>query len=126
MVTSQALEDTPTSSEKMEDFAPIISSSDSPPIEHVEDAKLGKEEEEEVSISSEELKELSQAVASLKEDEDRTTLEELKEDREEYIEVRGHPGSVYIGTWYMRDRGIWWVVGWGGGEVWVSLGCGEV
>lgn len=67
----------------MVDSSPIISSSKTPPIEHAEGA------EDEVSISSEELKELSHAMSSLKEDEDRTTLEELKEDRDDYIEVRG-------------------------------------
>ena len=64
--------------QETEDSAPIISSSTTPPIEPVKEG-------EDVSISSEELKELSQAVLSLKTDQD--TLEELKEERGEYIEV---------------------------------------
>lgn len=76
------------------DTAPVVSSSATPPMEQVEGAEdapggvvAGEGAEEVVSISVEELKELSQAVQSLKADQDRTTLEELKEDREEYIEV---------------------------------------
>ena len=61
------------------DSAPIISTDKTPPI-------VGVEEQEDVSISSEELKELRQVVSHLK-DGDRSSLEELKEDREEYIEV---------------------------------------
>ena len=64
----------------MVDTAPIVTTAKTPPL-------VGSEEKVEVSISSEELKELRQVVSNLKEDEDRTTLEELKEDREEYIEV---------------------------------------
>ncbi len=62
------------------DSAPVVSTDKTPPIE-------GSEEKEEVSISSEELKELRSVVANLKEGEDRSSLKELKEDREEYIEV---------------------------------------
>lgn len=75
-------------SEKMVDTAPIISSSQTSPIDKEEVAtEAVGEKAADVSISVEELKELSQAVQSLKADQDRTTLEELKEDREEYIEV---------------------------------------
>ncbi len=70
--------------EEMVDKAPITSASQTPPIEHTE---VAEEAEQEVVISAEELKELSQAVLSLKADQDREALEELKEDREEYIEV---------------------------------------
>ena len=69
--------------EEMVDTAPIISSSLTPPLEQAEPAAEGTE----VSISVEELKELKEVVQSLKTDQDRTALEELKEDREEYIEV---------------------------------------
>ena len=68
------------------DTAPILSSSQTPPIEPAEVAAEGSVE---VSISVEELKELNQVVQSLKADQDRTELEELKEEREEYIEVGG-------------------------------------
>lgn len=63
--------------EELVDTAPIISTSVTPPLEQAEGA--------EVSISTEELKELNQVVQTLKADKD--ALEELKEDREEYIEV---------------------------------------
>ena len=82
LLTSQ-LGATQSVSEEMVDSSPILSSSKTPPIQHVD----GTDVKDEVSISSEELIELSHAMSSLKKDEDRTTLEELKEDREEYIEV---------------------------------------
>ncbi len=62
------------------DTAPVISTSMTPPLELAGEGA-------EVSISAEEMKELKYAVESLKADQDRATLEELKEDREEYIEV---------------------------------------
>ena len=74
------------SPEEIVDTAPIISASMTTPLEGEEPVV---EEGQEVSISVEELKELNEAVQSLKVDQDRTTLEELKEDREEYIQVRG-------------------------------------
>ena len=74
----------------MVDTAPIVSSTLTPPLEATEIAPGATEEKAapaEVSISVEELKELNQVVQSLKADQDRTELEELKEDREEYREV---------------------------------------
>lgn len=71
-------------SEELVDTAPILSTSLIPPTK-LEETVEGSDEQ--VSISVEELKELNQVVQSLKVDQDRTTLEELKEDREEYIEV---------------------------------------
>jgi chemotaxis protein histidine kinase CheA len=76
-------------SEELVDTAPIISSSMTPPLEQSKASEAA--EDSEVSISVEELKELNQAVQELKADQDRSTLEELKEDREEYIEVRELP-----------------------------------
>ena len=74
------------SPEEMVDTAPIISPSSTPAIDHVK----GSEEAAPDVISVEELKELNQVVQNLKPDQDRTILEELKEDREEYIEVENH------------------------------------
>lgn len=76
--------------EEIVDTAPIISASMTPPLDQAEPAAEGAA----VSISVEELKELNQAVQRLKADKDRTTLEELKEDREEYIEVQ----CAYVGA----------------------------
>ncbi len=86
--TLQSPEPAPSPSEVMVDTAPVISPSLTPPLEPEVAAAEGEEAPAEVSISAEELKELNQAVQLLKADQDRTELEELKEDREEYIEVQ--------------------------------------
>ena len=75
-------------SEELVDTAPVLSTSQAPPTKPEE---TGEGLDEQVSISVEELKELNQVVQSLKVDQDRTQLEELKEDREEYIEVSPPP-----------------------------------
>ena len=75
--------------EPIVDTAPIISPSLTPPLEpEVGVAAEGEQVPADVSISAQELKELNQAVQSLIVDQERTELEELKEEREEYIEVK--------------------------------------
>ena len=76
------------------DTAPILSSSLTPPLEPKVGVAAEREEmPADVSISAMELKELNQAVQSLIVDQERVELEELKEDREEYIEVNMFRGS---------------------------------
>ena len=82
----QQPEPAPAPSEAMVDTAPVISPSLTPPLEP-EAAAAAEGEAADVSISPEELKELNQAVQGLMADQERTELEELKEDREEYIEA---------------------------------------
>ena len=86
--------------EEIVDTAPIISTSATLPLEpavatpSTPAGETAAEAEKDVSISVEELKELNQVVQNLKADKDREALEELKEDREEYIEVSAGTGLL--------------------------------